>query len=214
MEFATEMIIKSGLYHASMSQVPITLHPDGRQQHGPHLRTFRDGWRTLRLFLVFSPKWTFFRPGLLLIALAVLGYALAIPQITIAGAALDVHTLLIASLLGLLGWQSILLAALARIFAAREGMMPAMPKLEKVTVEHGLLSGSMMAIIGLALITVVIARWWQVDFGRLDYPVTMRFVVPGVTFVAIGFQTVMAALMAGVLKMHRAAIESEQAQKE
>ena len=56
MEFATEMIIKSGLHGATMSQVPITLHPDGRKEHGPHLRTFRDGWRTLRLFLVFSPK--------------------------------------------------------------------------------------------------------------------------------------------------------------
>jgi glycosyltransferase involved in cell wall biosynthesis len=64
MEFATEMIIKSGLHGASMTQVPITLHPDGRKVHGPHLRTFRDGWRTLRLFLVFSPRWTFFRQGL------------------------------------------------------------------------------------------------------------------------------------------------------
>ncbi len=69
MEFATEMIIKSGLHGASMTQVPITLHPDGRKVHGPHLRTFRDGWRTLRLFLIFSPRWTFFRPGLVLIAL-------------------------------------------------------------------------------------------------------------------------------------------------
>jgi len=203
MEFATEMIIKSGLHGASMDQVPITLHPDGRQQHGPHLRTFRDGWRTLRLFLVFSPKWTFFRPGLVLVLLAVLGYVLAIPQVRIFGAALDVHTLLVASLLGLLGWQCILFATLARIFAAREGMMPPIAKLEKVTVEHGLVFGMVMSAIGSALILAVVVQWWQVDFGLLDYPYTMRFVVPGVTFVAVGFQTAMAALMAGVLKMHR-----------
>lgn len=203
MEFATEMIIKSGLHGASMDQVPITLHPDGRQQHGPHLRTFRDGWRTLRLFLVFSPKWTFFRPGLVLIVIALLGYLLAIPQVRIFGAALDVHTLLVASLLGLLGWQCILLATLARIFAAREGMMPPIAKLEKITVEHGLVFGTIMSAIGSLLILLVVFQWWQVDFGRLDYPYTMRFVVPGVTFVAVGFQTAMAALMAGVLKMHR-----------
>ncbi|MFK8113024.1 MAG: glycosyltransferase family 2 protein [Rubripirellula sp.] len=203
MEFATEMIIKSGLYGASMSQVPITLHPDGRQEHGPHLRTFRDGWRTLRLFLVFSPKWTFFRPGLLLIAIALLGYALAIPQVRVFGAALDVHTLLVASLAGLLGWQAILMATLARIFAAREGMMPPHQQLEKLTVEKGLAFGIGLTVIGVALVGTVIVKWWQLDFGPLHYPYTMRLVVPGVTFVAIGFQTAMAALMAGVLKMHR-----------
>lgn len=201
MEFATEMIIKSGLHGASMSQVPITLHPDGRQQHGPHLRTFRDGWRTLRLFLVFSPRWTFFRPGLILILVALLGYVLAIPQIRIFGAALDVHTLLVASLAGLMGWQCILLATLARIFAGREGMMPADERLETLTVERGIVFGSVAAIVGVALIAFVIFQWWQVEFKELDYPFTMRFVVPGVTLVAIGFQTVMAALMAGVLKM-------------
>jgi glycosyltransferase involved in cell wall biosynthesis len=203
MEFATEMIIKSGLHGASMSQVPITLHPDGRQQHGPHLRTFRDGWRTLRLFLVFSPKWTFFRPGMVLIAIALLGYALAIPQVHIFGAALDVHTLLIASLAGLMGWQCVLLATLASIFAAREGMMPPYPQLERLTVERGLVFGLVLSVIGVALIAAVIVQWWRVNFGPLDYPFTMRLVVPGVTFVAIGFQTAMAALMAGVLKMHR-----------
>ncbi len=203
MEFATEMIIRSGLQNATMSQVPITLHPDGRQVHGPHLRTFRDGWRTLRLFLVFSPKWTFFRPGLLLIGVAAIGYALAIPQVKVFGAALDVHTLLIASLAGLLGWQCVLLATLARIFAAREGMMPPHDRLEILTVEKGLVFGLVAVFAGLAMIGAVIVQWWRVNFGPLDYPQTMRLVVPGVTFVAIGFQTAMAALMAGVLKMHR-----------
>lgn len=205
MEFATEMIIKSGLYQASMNQVPITLHPDGRKQHGPHLRTFRDGWRTLRLFLVFSPKWTFFRPGLVLVLLAVLGYALAIPQVRIFGAALDVHTLLIASLAGLLGWQSILMATLARIFAGREGMMPPNERLERLTVERGLAGGITASCVGASMIIAVVLQWWKADFGALNYPQTMRLVVPGVTIIAAGFQTAMAALMAGVLKMHRRA---------
>lgn len=204
MEFATEMIIRSGLQGASMSQVPITLHPDGRKEHGPHLRTFRDGWRTLRLFLVFSPRWTFFRPGLILIVIGLIGYGLAIPQIRVLGAALDVHTLLIASLAIMLGWQSVMFATLARIFAAREGMMPRSERVERVTVEHGLAFGSVLSAIGLAFIARVIYVWWQADFGPLDYPNTMRWVVPGVTLVALGFQTALAALMAGVLKMQPA----------
>jgi len=54
MEFATEMIIKSNIYGTRITEVPITLHPDGRKAHKPHLKTFRDGWRTLRFFMVFS----------------------------------------------------------------------------------------------------------------------------------------------------------------
>ena len=64
MEFATEMIIKSSLRKARIAEVPITLHPDGRKAHAPHLRTIRDGWRTLRFYLMYSPRWLFLLPGL------------------------------------------------------------------------------------------------------------------------------------------------------
>jgi len=72
MEFATEMIIKSSLYNARIAEVPITLHPDGRKAHAPHLKTFRDGWRTAALLLLFSPRWLFLIPGAVLILLDVL----------------------------------------------------------------------------------------------------------------------------------------------
>lgn len=205
MEFATEMIIRSGLHGASMAEVPITLHPDGRQQHGPHLRTFRDGWRTLKLFLVFSPRWTFFRPGLVLLAIGCLGYALALPGVEMFGAVLDVHTLLVASVCGLLGWQAVLLATLAKIFAGREGMLPRDPQLEQITVERGLAFGLAAAALGAVLVAIVVVGWWRRGFGELDYSYHMRLVVPGVTAIAAGLQTVMAALMAGVLQMHRGA---------
>ena len=67
MEFANEMIIKSSMYGARMAEVPVTLRPDGRKAHGPHLRTFRDGWRTLRFLMMYSPRWLFLVPGSLLI---------------------------------------------------------------------------------------------------------------------------------------------------
>ena len=57
------MIIKASLYGAKIAEVPITLHPDGRKSHPPHLKTFRDGWRTLRFFLMYSPRWLFLVPG-------------------------------------------------------------------------------------------------------------------------------------------------------
>ena len=68
MEFATEMIIKSSLFEVDIAEVPTTLHPDGRKAHAPHLRTFRDGWRTLRFFLMYSPRWLFLVPGMMFTA--------------------------------------------------------------------------------------------------------------------------------------------------
>jgi hypothetical protein len=73
--------------------------------------------------------------------------------------------------------------------------------LETLTVEHGLVFGLVLLLIGAVMIGVVIVQWWNVSFGPLDYPSTMRWVVPGVTLAAIGFQTMMAGLMAGVLRM-------------
>ncbi len=115
MEFATEMIVKASLYDLRIGEVPITLHPDGRRSHPPHLRTFRDGWRTIRFFLLCSPRRLFLGPGVLLAALGLLGYALAMPAVSIRGATFDAHTLLFASLALLTGYQAVLYGLFAKV---------------------------------------------------------------------------------------------------
>jgi hypothetical protein len=57
MEFAMEMIIKSSRYGVKIAEGPTTLHPDRRQSHATHLKTFRDGWCALRFFLMYCPRW-------------------------------------------------------------------------------------------------------------------------------------------------------------
>lgn len=91
MEFATEMIIKSSLFEVDIAEVPTTLHPDGRKAHAPHLRTFRDGWRTLRFFLMYSPRWLFLVPGIGLAIVGLVGYLLAMPGTSVLGATLDAY---------------------------------------------------------------------------------------------------------------------------
>ena len=61
MEFASEMVVKATLPAEHVTEVPTTLSPDGRSRP-PHLRTWRDGWRHLRFFLLYSPRWLFFFP--------------------------------------------------------------------------------------------------------------------------------------------------------
>lgn len=207
MEFATEMIIKSSLRAARMAEVPITLHADGRTTRAPHLRTFRDGWRTLRFFLMFSPRYLFLVPGGILMALGVVGYALALPGVTIRGATLDAHTLLFSSLALICGYQSILFAVFAKIFAIRERLLPEDGRMTRlftlVTLERGALAGVAAMVLGLVLLAAAIAEWMQAEFGALDYATTMRLVVPGVTLTALGFQTVLSSFFMSILGMNR-----------
>jgi glycosyltransferase involved in cell wall biosynthesis len=207
MEFATEMIIKASVRGARITEVPITLHPDGRRAHAAHLRTFRDGWRTLRFFLMYSPRWLFTIPGLVLVALGLLGYAIALPGLSIHGVNFDAHTLLFASLAVLLGYQSVLFALFAKTFAVSEGLMPEDPALARffslVTLERGLLVGTGALLLGVALLLAAVDQWRVAGFGALDYARTMRLVIPGTTLTALGFQTVLASFFLSILRLRR-----------
>ena len=207
MEFATEMIIKSSIYKARITEVPITLHPDGRKAHAPHLKTFRDGWRTLRFFLMYSPRWLFLRPGALLVLLGLFGYALAMPGVTIGGVNFDAHTLLFSSLSILLGCQSIVFAVFAKTFAVSEGLLPQNERMNSlyriVTLERGLIFGAGALLIGITLLLAAVNQWRVHNFGHLDYAVTMRLVVPGVTLTALGFQTVLSSFFLSIMRMRR-----------
>jgi glycosyltransferase involved in cell wall biosynthesis len=207
MEFANEMIIKTSLLGVPVAEVPITLRADGRKVHGPHLRTFRDGWRTLRFYMLYSPRWLFLIPGAVLIALGTLGYGIALPGTQIGRITFDVHTLLFASLAIIAGYQSIVFAVFTKVFAISERLLPEDPRLTKlarvITLERGLLAGAMAMFAGLGLLAGAVSQWWAVNFGPLDYSHTMRWVIPGVTLTTLGFQSVLSSFFLSVLGMKR-----------
>jgi glycosyltransferase involved in cell wall biosynthesis len=207
MEFATEMIIKASLFQEKMAEVPITLHPDGRRSHPPHLKTFRDGWRTLRFFLMYSPRWLFLIPGAGLVLLGVAGYAVAMPAFTWRGVTFDAHTLLIASLAILCGYQAILFAIFTKTFAVSEGLMPPDRHYtrfyELVNLERGLIVAGLALLLGIVLLLAAVNQWRLAGFGRLDYAHTMRLVVPGMTLTALGFQTIVSSFFVSILGMKR-----------
>jgi glycosyltransferase involved in cell wall biosynthesis len=207
MEFATEMIIKASLCSTKIAEVPIILHPDGRKAHAPHLKTFRDGWRTLRFFLICSPRWLFLMPGAMLVLLGLAGYGIAMPGITFQGMTFDAHTLLFASLALLCGYQSIVFAVLTKTFAISEGLIPDDSHInrffELVNLEKGLIVSAVALVLGLALLLGAINQWRLAGFGTLDYAQTMRLVIPGATLTALGFQTILSSFFLSILGMHR-----------
>lgn len=208
MEFATEMILKSSLYNARIAEVPITLHPDGRKAHAPHLKTFRDGWRTLRFFLMYSPRWLFLYPGLLLMALGLFAMIFLVQgTVRIGGFAFDVHTLLYAAMAVLIGFQGVLFALFTKLFAIGEGLLPEDPRLNKlftrVTLEVGLVTGGVLCLLGLAGSVYALNFWSAKSFGALDPFQVLRLVIPSATALALGCQTILASFFLSILGLRR-----------
>jgi hypothetical protein len=207
MEFATEMIIKASLSGARIGELPITLHPDGRRNHPPHLNTFRDGWRTLRFFLMCAPRRLFLMPGLTLVVLGLAGFVVAMPGMTIGRMTFDAHTLLFASLAVICGSQSMFFAVIAKTFAITEGLLPSDARIDRfariLPLERALLLGLATILFGGVMLVAAVNEWRVRDFGRLNYAETMRVVVPGVTLVVLGYQGVLSCLFLSLLGLRR-----------
>jgi glycosyltransferase involved in cell wall biosynthesis len=208
MEFAIEMIVKATMMGLKVTEVPTTLSPDAEGRE-PHLNTWRDGWRSIRLLLLYSPKWLFLYPGLALLAVGVAGMAWLVPgQRSVGSVTFDVSTLLYFSLAVIVGLQSVYFFLTARWFGITEGLLPDDPRIRRLLegrgrLELGLAAGMLLLGIGLGLSVYALATWNEAGFGRLDYPDTLRIIIPGATLIACGMQTALSALFLSVLGLRR-----------
>jgi hypothetical protein len=207
MEFATEMIVKATLLRLQIAEVPTTLSPDGRSRP-PHLRTWRDGWRTLRFFLLYSPRWLFWYPGLALMLVGtLLGLWLLPGPRTLGNVTFDVHTMVYAAAFVLLGFQAAAFAVFTKIFAISEGLLPPDPALDKlfryITLEVGLVLGALLVAAGLGTSLYSVGDWGARHFGALNYSHTMRLVIPAALLLILGAQTVFASFFVSVLGLRR-----------
>jgi glycosyltransferase involved in cell wall biosynthesis len=207
MEFATEMILKGARFNARFAQVPITLHKDGRINRSPHLKTFRDGWRTLRFFLMYAPRWLFLEPGRILMALGLMTYLLVLLNFKLGRVEPSLNTLVVGSLFLLCGFQSIVFAIGVKTFAVREKFVPEDARLARFfrrwTLERGMIIGFGATLAGLAMIGMVFIQWWQIDFGHLDPNATGRLVIPGATLAALGCQTILSSFFISIIGLFR-----------
>jgi glycosyltransferase involved in cell wall biosynthesis len=204
MEFASELVVKAALAGWRIAEVPTILHPDGRGRP-PHLRSWRDGWRHLRFLLLFSPRWLFLYPGLLLLAVGTaLTTALYFAPLRVLGAGLDIHSMLYASAGALLGMQLCLFALFARVSAQNAGLLPRQPALEALlsvlTLERGLLLGFATLAAGFAWSAAAFWQWREAGFGPLDPRLVMRDTIPATALMIGGMELMLAAFLLSVLR--------------
>jgi len=207
MEFASEMVVKATLFKMRITEVPTTLSPDGRSRP-PHLRSWRDGWRHLRFLLLYSPRWLFLIPGIVLMLTGlIVGIWLLPGPRTIRGVTFDVATLLYSMAAIFIGFQAVLFAIFTKTFAIHEGLHPKDSSLNKwyrfFTLEKGLLTGTALTTIGLIGSVYSLSDWASQLFGSLDPVRTLRVVIPSILSLILGLQTVLSSFFLSVLGMGR-----------
>jgi hypothetical protein len=205
MAFALEMLVKATNSRLRIAEVPTTLAPDGRSRK-PHLRTWRDGWRSLRFFLLFCPRWLFLYPGMtmLLAGLSAMAWLLPGPR-PVGPVTFDIHTLFYASLAAVIGVQSVLFGVFAKIYGMREGIVPPDPRFRALvsrwSLELGLAAGGVLLAAGIGLAVYALGTWSAGDFGPLSATRAMRLVIPSGTLILLGFQLAFAAFFVSVLEI-------------
>jgi len=203
MEFASEMAIKATLKSLRIGEVPVTLHPDGRSRP-PHLKPWRDGWRHLRFMLIYSPRWLFLVPGLVLSLVGLIAsVALSIRNIQVGPAVFNVGTLSVACMAVIVGFQLVAFAFFTKVFAIAEGLLPEDPKLartfKRFTLEKGILAGLALLVGGGLLLARAFWVWKQTGYGTLSPEDNLRRLLPAVTLLILGIQSIFSSFFMSVL---------------
>jgi glycosyltransferase involved in cell wall biosynthesis len=200
MEFASEMVIRATRERLDVREVPIALHPRvGESKLSP----FRDGWRHLRLILVYNPTFLFIVPGLVLLAIGLLITLLVFAEVPVFGRNLLVHSLIFGCLLILIGVQAIGLGLCARAFGVyfigdEDELIQRLRG--TLRLEHGLALALLVLAAGLALIGVVFGKWAARGFGELREE---RLAILAFTVIAVGAQIFFTSFLVSIIGLRR-----------
>jgi hypothetical protein len=200
MEFASEMVIRAAKAGLRIEQLPIEYHPRGGESK---LSSFRDGWRHLRFLLVHSPTHLFIVPGLVMCALGALGVITVLAQLQILGREWDLHALVAACLLLIIGVQVVTLGLCAHAYGTyfmgeRDPWFDRMRA--RFRLEHGLLLGGTVALAGVALCGVIVVTWINRGFGSLSEE---RLALVAATLLIVGIQVFFSSFLLSILGLRR-----------
>ena len=210
MEFASEMVVKATIYKLRIIEVPTTLEKDGRSRP-PHLRSWRDGWRHLRFLLLLSPRWVFLYSGLATMSFGLLSMIRIIAgPFTVFGATFGIHTLLYASLLVVIGYQSVLFWVFCKTLNIAIGVLPPDPAFQRLhdhlTLERSLVFSCVLLAIGVGLGATATLNWGLSGFAELSPEHEMRLAIPSATCILLAVSTASMAFFLNFLRLaHRVA---------
>ena len=192
MEFAVEMIVKATIRNLRITEMPTRLSVDGRDRPS-HLHSWRDGWRTLRLFLLLCPRALFLYPGAVIFLVGLAGTLILLTGgIAVGSVAFAEHTMVMTAAAINIGFESMLFWAFAKVITIQRGLLLHDALFEKlrraVPLERGLVLGVALFLLGLALFALALAEWLKVGFGPLTRGNAIRLVIASSTTLMLGAQ--------------------------
>lgn len=200
MEFASEHVIRSAKLGLDIRQVDIDYHP---RKGESKLSSFSDGWRHLRFLLIHSPTWLFTLPGAVLAVLGVVGGAITLSGIELFGREWQLHSLIASVAAIIVGAQIFQIGVFSRAFAyyyLGESDHMIERARERFRLEHGLVAGALLLLVGLVLAAVVVVHWIDRGFGELTEE---NLALVGLTLIVLGLQTIFGAFFLSVLGLRR-----------
>jgi hypothetical protein len=202
MEFASEMVVRAVKQGLKVSELPIEYMPRGGTSK---LSSFRDGWRHLRYLLVHSPTHLFLVPGALMTLAGSLGMVAVMAKIDVLGRVWQLHSMIAAALLVIVGSQVISLGLCAHAYGTyfmgeRDPWFDRMRARFKL--EHGLLLGGAILACGLAITAVIVGVWLERGLGNLGEE---RLAVAAATLVIVGIQVFFSSFLLSILGLRRQA---------
>jgi glycosyltransferase involved in cell wall biosynthesis len=200
MEFASEMVIRAAKAKLEVRQLAIEYHPRGGESK---LSSFRDGWRHVRFLLLHAPNHLFILPGALMSLLGGLLSVTVLAHVDVLGRSWDLHTLIGGSLLLIVGAQIVSLGLCAHAYATyfmgeRDAWFDRAR--QRFKLEHGLMLGSVIALLGLALLAVIVLDWIGHGFGNLSQE---RVAISAATLLVLGIQIVFSSFLLSILGLRR-----------
>jgi hypothetical protein len=200
MEFASEMVVRAAKAKLDIRQLPIEYHARGGESK---LSSFRDGWRHLRFLILHSPKHLFILPGTAMCGVGGLICVMVLAHINVLGRQWAVHTLIGGSLLLIVGAQIVSLGLCALAYATYF-MGEEDPWFERMRMryrlEHGLMLGGAVALLGLAMVVAVVLEWVHSGFGSLSQE---RVAIAAATLVVLGIQIAFSSFLLSILGLRR-----------
>ena len=192
MEFAVEMIVKATIRNLRITEVPTRLSVDGRDRP-PHLRSWRDGWRTLRLFLLLCPRALFLYPGAAIFLVGLAGTLILFTGgIAVGSVGFAEHTMVMTAAAINIGFEAMLFWVFAKVIATQRGLLlhdALFERLRQVMpFEGGLILGAALLLLGLAFFGVALAEWFSAGFGPLTRGNAIRLVIASSTTLMLGAQ--------------------------
>jgi hypothetical protein len=115
--------------------------------------------------------------------------------------------LLISSLGAVLGYQAVWFSIFAKTIAITSGVLPPDPRVDRfhswLSLERGVLLGALGVLAGVVLVLAAVWQWAERGYGELPYALGMRLIIPGVTLVTLGTQTVFASFLISLIGLRR-----------